>query len=67
MFSSDFELKAELDLIKDFLIGNGYPQKFIDKFISGRKIRGKTKSSAPNIKEDEPFCHYLILRVLLTF
>ena len=25
--SSDFELKAELDYIRDVLIGNGYPPK----------------------------------------
>lgn len=52
--SSDLELKAELDHIKDVLIGNGYPQQVIDKVISRRKISTKTKSS-PKTEEDKPF------------
>ncbi|XP_065577588.1 uncharacterized protein LOC136038442 [Artemia franciscana] len=53
--SPNFELKAELDHIKDVLIGNGYPQKVIDMVISRRKMSGKTKSSAPKIEEDKFF------------
>ncbi|XP_065574928.1 uncharacterized protein LOC136036552 [Artemia franciscana] len=53
--SSDFELKAELDYIRDVLIGNGYPQKVIDKVIFRRKMSGITKNFAPKIEDDKPF------------
>ncbi|XP_065568918.1 uncharacterized protein LOC136032575 [Artemia franciscana] len=53
--SSDFELKAELDYIKDVLIGNGYPQKVIDKVISRRKMSGIPNNCAPKIEDDKPF------------
>ena len=53
--SSDFELKAELDYIRDVLIGNGYHQKVIDKVISSRKMSGITKISAPKKEDDKPF------------
>ena len=55
MCSSDFELKAELDYIRDVLIGNGYPQKVIDKVIFRRKMSGITKNFAPKIEDDKPF------------
>ena len=53
MCSSDTELKAELDYIRDVLIGNGYPQKVTDKIISRRKMSGITKTFATKIEDDK--------------
>ena len=53
--SSDFELKTELDHIKDLLIGNGYPKQVIDKVIDSIMIYRKTKSTALKSEENKLF------------